>query len=331
MKRPLISVIVPVYNVEKYFNRCVDSILNQSYENLEIILVDDSSPDKCPIMCDDYEHLDKRVRVIHQKNAGQSAARNAALDIAKGDFISFIDSDDYVSPYFIEKLYTRIVRDKSDFAVCEYHKVDECGNIINSKEYLQKNIQIDEKEFCILESSPKFYMFCVSLWNKMFRTRTWKHLRLKVGKYAEDSFAMTQYIKGMNNISIIKEPLYYYCQRGNSAVNNYSVKNLDSVEARLERCKYYFEKGYDQQLKGTLLQSMGMLSFSLKELDMSVPENKERYSELKAQYDACYVNAFKPIEPNITWLRCTTFFAFDKLYSTSAKFFHIVRDVAGGK
>ena len=103
MSKPLISVIVPIYKVEKYLNKCVDSIINQTYKNLEIILVDDGSPDSCPDICDKYEKKDNRVKVIHKKNGGLSDARNAGLDIANGEYISFIDSDDEIEASFVEK------------------------------------------------------------------------------------------------------------------------------------------------------------------------------------------------------------------------------------
>lgn len=104
MKKPLISVIVPIYNVESYLNRCVESIVNQTYQNLEIILVDDGSPDNCPQICDDWARKDSRIKVIHKENGGLSDARNAGMNIATGEYISFIDSDDYVALDFCETM-----------------------------------------------------------------------------------------------------------------------------------------------------------------------------------------------------------------------------------
>lgn len=117
MKGPLISVIVPCYNVEQYLAKCVDSILSQTYKNLEILLVDDGSPDKCGEMCDEYAQIDTRVFVIHKENGGLSDARNVAIDIAKGEYITFIDSDDYVSVDYIELLYRLIVDNNAQMSV----------------------------------------------------------------------------------------------------------------------------------------------------------------------------------------------------------------------
>lgn len=126
-KDPLISVIVPVYHVEKYLTKCVDSICSQTYDNLEIILVDDGGDDMCPSICDEYKKIDSRIKVIHKKNGGLSDARNAGLDIATGQYLYFVDSDDYIDDHTIEFLYASIVANGSDIAVCEYVRVSEDG------------------------------------------------------------------------------------------------------------------------------------------------------------------------------------------------------------
>lgn len=126
---PLISVIVPIYNVEKYLARCVDSIVNQTYKNLEIILVDDGSPDRCPKMCDDYAEKDSRIKVVHKKNGGLSDARNAGMAVATGEYISFIDSDDYVSDDFFECLLDVMNKENSDIAECSVVKLYEDGHL----------------------------------------------------------------------------------------------------------------------------------------------------------------------------------------------------------
>ena len=113
----LISVVVPIYNVENYIKKCVDSILSQTYKNLEIILVDDGSPDNCPQICDEYAQKDNRIKVIHKENGGLSDARNAGIDISKGKFITFIDSDDYIEKDYVEVLYNSIKENASDMAI----------------------------------------------------------------------------------------------------------------------------------------------------------------------------------------------------------------------
>ena len=124
MNNPLISIIVPIYNVEVYIRNCVDSILGQSYENIEIILVDDGSPDNCGDICDEYGSKDKRIKVIHKKNGGLSSARNAGIDIATGDYLGFIDSDDWIESDMYESLYTALTSHKADISVCGRYIVE---------------------------------------------------------------------------------------------------------------------------------------------------------------------------------------------------------------
>ncbi|MBR1563678.1 MAG: glycosyltransferase family 2 protein [Ruminococcus sp.] len=313
MNDPLITVIVPVYGVEKYLNKCVDSILNQTYTNIEVILIDDESPDRCPEICDEYAANDKRVKVIHQKNAGQSAARNAGLDIAKGEYISFVDSDDYVDPSFLEKMYRRICDDNSDLVACEYDVVDESENVIRNKAYLQHDNVINEEKFWELESTTH-YMFCAALWNKLFKASTWNRLRLKVGKYAEDSFAMTRYIAGMKKISVIKEPLYYYFLRDNSLVHSFSLKNLDAVEARLERCKYFYRKDYRDYIKGDLYYCINLMNAAYGALDLKDAQVAERYNSLRKECKRFYWLSFGLVEFNMRWVRCSMYCLSDATY-----------------
>lgn len=313
MSEPLITVIVPVYNVEKYLCRCVDSILKQTYSNIEVILIDDESPDRCPEICDDYSAKDNRVKVIHQKNAGQSSARNAGLDEAKGEFIAFVDSDDYIDQTFLEKLHKRICEDQSDLAICEYDIVDDSGKFLQNKAYLDQDCIIDENGFWKLESTDH-YMFCAALWNKLFRSSSWKRLRLKVGKYAEDSFAMTKYIAGLRRISILKEPMYFYYQRKDSLVHCFSLKNLDSVEARIERCRYFHKKGYNDYIKGDLYYCVSLMNIAYETLDLKDVKVAERYNSLRKECKRTYLLSFGIIEFNMRWIRCSLYYYSDLVY-----------------
>lgn len=324
MSNPLITIIVPVYGVEKYLNRCVDSILKQTYSNIELILIDDESPDRCPELCDDYAARDSRVIVIHQKNAGQSAARNAGLDIAKGEYIAFVDSDDYIDSMFLEKMYYRICEDKSDLVVCEYDIVDESGTSFYNKAYMNHDCIIDEEEFWKLESTTH-YMFCAALWNKLFRASTWKYLRLKIGKYAEDSFAMTKYISGLKRISVIKKPLYFYFQRENSLVHNFSLKNLDAVEARLERCNYFYGKGYKEFIKGDLFYCINLMNTAYGKLDFKNNQVSDRYKSLRKECKKFYLLSFGIFELNRQGIRCALYCLCDAIYYSLIKFLLIIK------
>ena len=126
-KAPLLSIIVPVYKVENYLQKCIDSILAQTFTDFELILVEDGSPDGCPALCDAAAAKDARIRVLHQKNGGLSAARNAGLDVARGEWIGFVDSDDYIAPEMYETLYKAVQSTGADLALCDYAAVDEAG------------------------------------------------------------------------------------------------------------------------------------------------------------------------------------------------------------
>ena len=143
--KDLVSVIIPVYKVEKYLHRCVESILGQTYKNVEVILVDDGSPDNCGEMCDVFAKRDHRVRVIHKKNGGLSDARNAGIEIAKGKYLSFLDSDDWVHPKYIEKLYYLMMTTKSDIAACKFIRT-------SSEDILADTSNVEIHEFSNVEA-----------------------------------------------------------------------------------------------------------------------------------------------------------------------------------
>ena len=159
MEQPLISIIVPIYNVSKYLDRCMDTILNQTYKNLEIIMVDDESPDDCGKKCDEYAKKDDRIVVIHKKNAGLGMARNSGLEIAKGQYVGFIDSDDYVSKDMFEKLYETLKENNADTCFGRYYDVDSNGNAREAKEYYKRDLyqgnQVKELILGMIGSLPE--------------------------------------------------------------------------------------------------------------------------------------------------------------------------------
>ncbi len=238
---PLISVIVPIYNVEQYLEKCINSILNQTYQNLEIILVDDGSPDNCGSICDSYLSLDQRIRVIHKQNGGLSDARNVGLNMASGDFIAFVDSDDTIMPEMIQKLYQRILTDQSDMAFCGYKQADQNG-IILSECFLPDNVLtgFDALKVSYENNGVLFTIAC----NKLYKRSLFQYIRFPIGKYHEDEFTTYQIIDQCSRISIIRETLYIYYLRENSIMQGaYSVKHLDGIEASYERYNYFKRKG----------------------------------------------------------------------------------------
>lgn len=233
----LISVIVPIFKVEKYLDRCVESIVNQTYSNLEIILVDDGSPDGCPAMCDAWAEKDSRIRVIHKTNGGLSDARNAGMSVATGEYISFIDSDDWIAPQFYEKLMEAIKRHGSDIAACSVEMVWEDGSP-SRKLTGEYNCVLDRhaaQAELLAEAKLK-----QPVWYKLYRASIIKEIPFAKGKYHEDVFWSYQAIGAAEKVSVIDYVGYFYCQRAGSIMGvGYSMKRLDAMEAVCARYEFF--------------------------------------------------------------------------------------------
>ena len=234
--KDLISVIVPVYKVEPYLDRCVQSIADQTYRNLEIILVDDGSPDSCPAMCDAWAKRDSRVRVIHKLNGGLSDARNAGMKAASGEYTAFVDSDDWIEPEMLERLLRAMERDGSDIAACSVKMVWEDGTPPQMLT-VQKNCVLDRDEAQKALLSEK--LLKQPVWYKLYRMETIKGISCEVGKYHEDVFWSYQAVGAAGQVSVIDYPGYNYVQRSGSIMGEgYSLKRLDAVEAAERRYEY---------------------------------------------------------------------------------------------
>lgn len=233
----LISIIVPCYKVEEYLDQCIKSIVNQSYKNLEIILVDDGSPDNCSLICDEWSNKDSRIKVIHKQNGGISSARNAGLDIVTGKYISFIDSDDFIDETFVESLYTNLIQNDADISCCGYyHYFNE-----NLKEIRHfKNIQLLMNSCEAIKKMNTIGYFGVGVWNKLYKIELFSYIRFPIGKLAEDWFILYKLIHESNKIYYDSEPKYYYRQRAGSLTRNVKI-NYDCEEASRECLEFCIE------------------------------------------------------------------------------------------
>lgn len=232
----LISVIVPIYNVEKYLSKCVDSIINQTYNNLEIILVDDGSPDNCPKICDEYAKKDDRIKVIHKENGGLSDARNAGMKIATGEYISFIDSDDYISNNFIETLYSAMKAENSDIIECDIVRFEEGTEPYFENGKGEINSFTTEKALSLLIAENKFHQY---VWNKLYKAEFVLNIQFTKGKLNEDEFWTYRIFGQAEKVTKINKPMYFYLQRGGSIMGeSFNLRRLDALEAKTERQKY---------------------------------------------------------------------------------------------
>lgn len=224
----LISIIVPVYNVEKYLRRCVDSILNQSHRDLQIILVDDGSPDGCGRICDEYAKKDRRIDVIHKHNGGQAAARNSGLDIAKGDYIGFVDSDDYIEPDMYEKMLCKLQEHQADICVCSRYVETEEGKLKSYVSKKAKETVMDKVQG--LKHMIAFTDFDMAAWDKLYKAEILSDLRFPSGKINEDYYFITEVFDRCEKIIYIPLPFYHYVQRTDSTTRN-SVLEKNLVQA----------------------------------------------------------------------------------------------------
>lgn len=227
----LVSLIVPVYKVEEYLNRCVDSIVKQTYHNLEIILVDDESPDSCPAICNRWAEKDKRIKVIHKKNGGLSDARNVGVQVSSGKYICFIDSDDWISEDFVEVL-ANALNNGASIAECATRLFDKEDKTIRIRGSETGLINREEALSRLILEKGVFQTVC----DKMYRREDIFALPFIVGKYHEDDFWSWKAFLKAETFFISEKPLYNYLQRDNGITGSaYSLKRLDGLDARYER------------------------------------------------------------------------------------------------
>lgn len=241
MTNELISIIVPVYKVEKYLERCVRSILNQSYRNLEIILVDDGSPDMCGQICDEMASLDNRIKVYHKENGGISDARNYGVERANGEYIGFVDSDDYIHERMYEELYKAIKKSSTLIVECgltRIYKNKERPHYIGEDYFLVINRQGYLKEF--LENKRVYG----SVWCKLIHKDIAKRIKFPTGKIYEDAFYNLELIKHVDSYTLISGNYYYYYMREGSIVTKpFSPRNMDYIEI-IEKIRDYTLKNF---------------------------------------------------------------------------------------
>ena len=268
MSKPLISVVVPIYKVETQLRNCLDSILAQTYENLEIILVDDGSPDNCPKICDEYLSKDKRIKVIHKKNGGLSDARNAGIEIATGEYIGFIDSDDWVAPDMYQYLYEGFLKYDCDVAICEYFNVGPTAMTATRR----KEVRIfDGDEILNALLSLKIGNYA---WNKLYKRTLWKDIRYPVGKNYEDVLTTYRIFLNCKRVISLPDVKYYYLTNESGIVKNPSLKNkLACCSARIERREILKNKKLINKLtadtKNFMLKEIGNYAFNLREVGLS--------------------------------------------------------------
>lgn len=263
---PVVSIIVPVYNVKSYVGECVESLCRQTYTNLEILLVDDGSTDGSGEVCDEYAGRDERIRVIHQANRGLSGARNMGLDDVQGEYIAFVDSDDLVSPNYIETLYELLMKYEADIAACAYIKVttEQLADI------REKVLSLDNvKEICmpsvklLKQWHGKYKQQETVAWNKLYCRELWngrRKIRFPEGRNHEDVLISHLVVQGAKTIVLTTEILYFYRIRKGSITlqTEYDREKVwQNLRAQRERMEFFrahrYWRAYFNLLKGYVL------------------------------------------------------------------------------
>lgn len=313
MKNVILSIIVPIYNVEKYLRNCIDSILNQTFEEFELILVNDGSPDLSLEICREYEKKDERIIVVDKENGGLSDARNVGIDIAKGKYIGFVDSDDWVEKSMYETLVYILEKYNADIAQCEYIRAE--NENIKKKNEDKIVEKCFDRELALDNLYNELTVSTVVAWNKIYKRELFDNIRYPKGKLHEDEFTTYKLIDRANKIAYINKKLYYYRDTPNSIVNSeYNIRRLDYFEALEERMRY-FEK---QENKKIVAKTIVMYYFRLVECyyrDKNINEKEELQkiinNKLKVAYKTLMNNNQIKIRSKI---RGTFFRVTPKLY-----------------
>lgn len=240
---PKVSVVVPIYKVEKYLRKCVDSILNQTYSNIEIILVDDGSPDNCGKVADDYAQADERVKTVHKQNGGLSDARNYGMQYVTGEFIIFVDSDDWLESKMIEELVYNSRKYGADVVQTAFYYAYDDYLLFDNQHYPKNDPPI------VLDNKSLMYELVVNervknfAWGKLYKTSIIKDIPFEKGVLFEDVFWAHKVMHRLKKFVILNEPLCYYYQRSDSIVSTYTPRNLDIIKGLKERHSFV-EKFY---------------------------------------------------------------------------------------
>ena len=245
MEEKLISVIVPIYNVSRYLDRCMESLLNQTYRHIEIIMVDDGSPDDCGLKCEQYAREDARVRVIHKENAGLGMARNSGLEIAKGEYVAFIDSDDYVDQKMIERLYRRMQKCNADTCFCRYYDTSADGKDVLARETYQKEIYRGEEVKEVLlgmvgakAENPGDVEIGMSVWKGLYSLRIIRENGIYFPSereyISEDIVFHMRYLPKAGSVAVERTPGYHYCYNGTSLTKSYKADRFEMEKVLLE-------------------------------------------------------------------------------------------------
>lgn len=255
----LISVIVPVYNVEKYLERCINSIINQSYTNLEILLINDGSKDSSSDICDKYAARDPRIRVFHQANSGAALSRNIGLEHATGDYLSFVDSDDYLADDFYKELYNLMISTGSDLVQCGYYEVDEQGNKLQNEQPKVFDLESTGYDCLMNLYKSEFRPSNILFWNKLYKRQLWYNICLPNKTLHDDAYALPYIYDIATKVALTSQRLYFYTVRTGSITTTADPeyllrKHIDLNAVYNQLYEYFKKKGYSELASSIIIE-----------------------------------------------------------------------------
>jgi len=294
-----LSIIVPVYNLVELLPRCIDSILNQTFRNFELILVNDGSTDHSSAVCHEYAKKDARVRVIDKVNGGVASARNAGLDVAEGTYVGFVDNDDYIHPNMYEILIDTARTYSSTIVVCDFLKVNEETSL---SDHLSPRIN-QMTHFDYLEASDQLFsdnrVTFVCPWNKLYRRELFTEIRYEVGSITDDETVAHKLYYLSKKTTYIKAALYYYVQRPESQMGTFSIKRFDAVYALKDRELFYKEKNEIHLHKKALIQYAEKFFWYYYFAKTSMTQIDAELSELKGTFNRSLMDLLKHQEISV--------------------------------
>lgn len=283
-----VSVIIPVYKVEKYLSDCIISIVNQTYTDLEILLIDDGSPDQCGKICDEWAQKDSRIRVIHTENHGLSSARNLGVANASGEYVVFVDSDDWLSPEYVEKLHEQMVGNSADLVMCGSRSEWQD----NSKP--AAHLPTEKKVLTAAEFSHSFLVYLGAysvVWNKMYRRELLNSVEFVKGKYFEDTYFIGEILQKVDKIAFIPDELYHYRMRKSSIINKDRLELCEYMQGAVRHLvQLYQEDAYSCYLAEKLLYTQMLIYYVDSPQEKKMQWKKELSKQRKKLWRSSFVN-----------------------------------------
>ena len=292
MAETKLTIIIPVYNVEAYLPQCLNSVLAQSLPDIEIILVNDGSTDNSLAICLEYAQINENIVIINRDNKGLSAARNAGLEAAHGDYISFVDSDDFIDRNMFRNLYESVISNGADIGICAYQRVDDLDSPIGPPASFPADI-ISATDALENLFSPDYVYFTIAC-NKIFARSLFDHIRFPENKIFEDGYAAFRYYHKAKKISCTPHVGYFYRDRVGSITNSaFGVKSLDAIDANADAFIFLRENAYESLAQKALAKYTACVFYKLKLLDLSQADISMRFKSLHRDFKAFFPDILK--------------------------------------